>query len=131
MQIHRYAYKMTIFYLCEQINLSVVQIILCLSAKKWDRCRYAFAKHCLSLCQIVAKLYVEAFSCHHHHPPPQNHPNHFCFQLREVTPILTSIGAIVFAGTAHVSNPTPQGSPFVVFFLGYKMMQNLACLLIF
>jgi hypothetical protein len=64
---------------------------------------------------------VEAFSHHHGHPPPQNHPNHFHFQLREVTPIPTSIGAIVFAGVAHASSPTPRGSPFLVrFFSGFQ-----------
>ncbi len=35
-QIRRYTYKRPYFYLCQHINLSVVQINLCLYAKNWE-----------------------------------------------------------------------------------------------
>ncbi len=97
MQIH---IKNDHFYLREQINLSAVQITLSLDAKNEIGADTHSLETLLYFVQNSHQVvYMEAFSHHHRHPQPQNHSNHFCFcfQLREVTPIPTSIGAVVFA----------------------------------
>jgi hypothetical protein len=52
-KLRRYTYKLTIFYLREQINLSAAQIKLCLDAKHWDPNVWTIAR-CIAF--ICAKL---------------------------------------------------------------------------
>ena len=57
MKLRRYTYKLTIFYMREQINLSVAQIKLCLDAKHWDPNVWTIARRIAFIapncCQIV------------------------------------------------------------------------------
>ncbi len=86
---------MTIFYLREQINLSVAQIKVCLDATHWDRLRYTFAICIIFMCAELSPSSVRGTSmtlwygtllarlwplarCHRHHCRRHGHP---CYVL--------------------------------------------------